>query len=217
MAFQICDRFLSKVKTDRNHLQLVGCASLWIASKYHEIYPPMASDLVHISDGAFTKESLIKMECLICDVLDYKFSIPNAFQFLDRYTNVAMDSVKESRLKLRVKWLARYAMERFFIDLRALIYCPSLLAAGALFTALRLTSHRWTRSCEVCSGYPEAELVQKVPKTGESSIFEDMKRTVMRFDSQSHSAIILKYKTPNRGSVSTLRKKENRVGKSRQS
>jgi len=59
----------------------------------------MASDLVHISDDAFTKDSLIKMECRICDVLDYKFSIPNAFQFLDRYTNIAMDSVKESRLR----------------------------------------------------------------------------------------------------------------------
>jgi len=108
-------------------------------------------------------------------------------------------------------------MERFFIDLRALKYRPSLLAAGALFTALRLTSHRWTRSCEVCSGYTEVQLVEKVPKTGEASIYEIIKRTVMRFDSQSHRAVILKYKTPNRGSVSTLRKKENKVGISRQS
>jgi len=108
-------------------------------------------------------------------------------------------------------------MERFFIDLRALKYSPSLLAAGALFTALRLTSHRWTRSCEVCSGYAEAQLVEKVSKTGEASIFDVMKRTVMRFDSQSHRAIILKYSTPNRGSVSTLRNKENRVGNSKQS
>jgi len=214
MAFQICDRFLSQVNIDRNNLQLLGCISLWIASKYHEIYPPMASDLVYISDGAFTKDSLVNMECQVCDVLGYKFSIPNAFQFLDRYTSVAVDAIKETRLKKRVKWLARYAMERFFIDLRSLKYRPSLLAAGALYTALRLTSHRWTRSCEVCSGYTEAQLVQKA---GEHSIFDFMKRVVVHFDSQSHRSIILKYKMPERGSVSTLRKKETSVSRSRQS
>jgi len=211
MAFQICDRFLTKVNVDRKNLQLVGCISLWIASKYHEIYPPMAQDLVFISDGAFTKDNLLNMECRICDVLGFKFSIPNAFQFLDRYTNVAMDSVKEFRLKKRVKWLARYAMERFIIDSRALKYRPSLLAAGALYTALRLTSHQWSRSCEVCSGYTEAQLAQKLSQQGEQSIFEFMKRTIMHFDSQSQRAIILKYQTPDRGSVSTLRKKEKKV------
>merc|ERR1719320_566556 len=102
-----------------------------------------------------------------------------------------MDSVKETRLKKRVKWLARYAMERFCIDLRSLKYRPSLLAAGALYTALRLTSHRWTRSCEVCSGYTEAQLAQKVSQAGERSIFEFMKRIVLHFDSQSHCSIIL--------------------------
>jgi len=87
------------VNIDRKNLQLVGCASLWIASKYHEIYPPMASDLVDISDDAFTRDSLLDMESRICDVLGYEFTIPNAFQFLERYTIVAMDSVKQPRLK----------------------------------------------------------------------------------------------------------------------
>jgi len=216
-SFQICDRFLSKINVHREKLQLVGCTSMWIASKYHEIYPPLASDLVHLSDRAFTKDEIIQMECQICDTLSYKFSIPNAFQFLDRFTEVAVYSIKEHRLKNRVKWLARYGMERFHMQVKALQYCPSLLAAGALFAALKLTSHRWTRACECVSGYSESKLFPKFPKMGEHSIFEQIKKAVMDFESPSHQAIIFKYKKAKRGSVSTLRKKEKSAPRNRAS
>jgi len=212
-SFQICDRFLSKVNTHREKLQLVGCTSIWIASKYHEIYPPLASDLVHMSDSAFTRSDIIAMEVRICETLGYKFSIPNAFQFLDRFTEVAINSIKETRLKNRVKWLARYAMERFHMQVKALQYCPSLLAAGALFAALKLTSNRWTSSCERVSGYSERKLLPELTTEGELTIFQQIKETVMDFDSTNHKAIITKYKKAERGSVSTLRKKEKSVPK----
>jgi len=201
-TFQICDRFLSKVNINRRKLQLVGCTALWIASKYHEIYPPMVADLVHVSVNAFSIDDVVEMERRICSALGFQFSIPNAFQFLDRYTNVAMESIKETRLKNRVKWLARYGMERFHIQVKALQYTPSLLAAGALFTALKLTSNRWSKSCASCSGYTEDDLKSK-------SIFELIKKAIMDFESQSQQAIICKYSIPERGSVSTLRRKEN--------
>merc|ERR1719320_1461716 len=70
-----------------------------------------------------------------------------------------MESITENRLKNRVKWLARYGMERFHMQVKALRYSPSFLVAGALFTALKLTSNRWSKSCAICSGYTEKELV----------------------------------------------------------
>jgi hypothetical protein len=216
-SFQICDRFLSKVNIHREKLQLVGCTCIWIASKYHEIYPPLATDLVHMSDKAFTKDDIIAMECQICKCLSYKFSIPNAFQFLDRFTEVAVGNIKEERLKNRVKFLARYAMERFHMQVKALQYCPSLLAAGALFAALKLTSHRWTSLCEYVSGYSESKLFPKFAPEEEMSIFEQIKKAVMNFNSSTHQAIILKYRKADRGSVSTLRKKEKTVMRQRTS
>jgi len=149
------------------------------------------------------------MECRICDALSYKFSIPNALQFLDRFTEVAINSIKKDRLKKRVKWLARYAMERYHLEVKALQYCPSLLAAGALFAALKLTSHRWTSSCERVSGYSESKLLPKHKSEGELSIFEEIKKAVMEFNSPNHQAIIVKYGKAERGSVSTLRKKKD--------
>jgi len=215
-TFQICDRFLSKARVLRKNLQLVGCASLWIACKYHEIYAPMGQDLVHISDKAFTKSCLLSMECKICEALDYQFSIPNAFQFLDRYTEVAVGSIKEARLKNRVKWLARYGMERFHMQVKALKYTPSMLAAGALFAALKLTAHKWTGLCQACSGYTANQLLWKNGE-GELSIFREIKMSIMDFDLKAHKAIILKYKAQERGCVSTLRKKEDNAVRTRPS
>jgi len=209
-SFQIFDRFLSKVDVHRSNLQLVGCTSLWIACKYHEIHPPLASDLVHMSDNAFTKDDIIGMEVQMCESLNYKFPIPNAFQFLERFTEVAIASVKGHRLKRRVKYLARYGMERYHLNVKVLQYCPSLLAAGALLAALKLTSHRWTSLCECVSGYSESTLLSSVSQLGEQPIFLQIKKAVMNFNSPLHRAIIFKYKKANRGSVSALRKKGKR-------
>lgn len=82
------------------------------------------------------------MESCICETLEYQFTIPNAFQFLERYTEVALDSIEDPCLKNRVKYLARYGMERQYMQVQVLKYTPSLLAAGALFAALKLTSNQ---------------------------------------------------------------------------
>jgi len=202
-AFQICDRYFSIVDSHRDELQLIGCTALWIASKYHEIHPPLANDFVKISDNNFSKNDLFTMEARICKVLNYEFTIPNAFQYLDRYTDIALDSVHEIKIKNRVKWLARYGMERFNLHVHALEYCPSFLAAGALFAALKLTSYNWTKECELCSGY---RIQNFLTSSGyEPNLFQMYKRAILDFDSDLHRPVVEKYRSSARGSVSTLR------------
>jgi hypothetical protein len=103
-------------------------------------------------------------------------------------------------------------MERFHMDIKSLQYCPSMLAAGALCAALKLTSHRWTTSCVDVSGYRTSQLA---PENEELSIFHQVKKAIMDFDSTSHKAIISKYKNDDRGSVSTLRRKGNNAASTR--
>ena len=43
----------------RNKLQLVGIASLFISSKFEEIYAPELKDFVHVCDNAYTKEEIL--------------------------------------------------------------------------------------------------------------------------------------------------------------
>jgi len=202
-ALQICDRYLSEVDTYQRELQLMGCAALWIASKYHDLHPPKAYELVRISDNAFSKSDLIEMETCICDVLTYQFTIPTAYHFLERYTDIILYSMDEVKAQNQVKWLARYAMERFNLNSQALEYCPSLLAAGALYVALKITSNEWTTECAVCSGYSIPDFLRR--RTHSSlNLFEMYIMCTLDFDSVSHQVVIDKYKSSKRGSVSTL-------------
>ena len=53
------DRFLAKRSVSRTKLQLVGCASMFIAAKYEEISPPDLKEFVYVCDGAFTKTQVM--------------------------------------------------------------------------------------------------------------------------------------------------------------
>ena len=62
MTACIIDRFLSEREISRSMFQLLGCGAMMIAAKYEEVYPPDLLDFVHIADGAYKKNDLIKME-----------------------------------------------------------------------------------------------------------------------------------------------------------
>jgi len=65
MSINLIDRYLSKNTIMRNKLQLVGVASLFIASKFEEIYAPELKDFVYVCDNAYTKEEILDMESKI--------------------------------------------------------------------------------------------------------------------------------------------------------
>lgn len=50
ITVNLIDRFLSKYSIERSQVQLLGVASLLIATKYEEIYPPSLKDLVYITE-----------------------------------------------------------------------------------------------------------------------------------------------------------------------
>ena len=74
----------------RSNLQLTGCACLWIASKYHEIYAPEMRDFVYISDDAFKVADLIKYEALIVCTLEFYLTVPTALSFAQRFLKVLL-------------------------------------------------------------------------------------------------------------------------------
>ena len=62
LTVNLIDRYLSVAQIQREKLQLVGVASLLIASKYEEIYPPIVNDFVYITDNAYKREEILAME-----------------------------------------------------------------------------------------------------------------------------------------------------------
>ena len=62
LTFNIIDRFLSKQNVPRKKLQLVGVTSMFIASKYEEIYAPEVKDFAYVTDKAYTKKAILQCE-----------------------------------------------------------------------------------------------------------------------------------------------------------
>lgn len=129
LCINILDRFLSLKLIVRNRLQLLGVSSLLIACKFEEIFPPEIQDCVYITDRAYSKEEILTMEQLILQTLDYQLCIPTGFHFLTRYLNL----INASEI---LRSLTFYYAERNLQEPSALIFKPSLFAAGALYAAL---------------------------------------------------------------------------------
>ena len=55
-----------------------------IASKYEEMYAPEIADFVYITDNAYTKSDIRKMECIILKTLDFQLGRPLPLHFLRR-------------------------------------------------------------------------------------------------------------------------------------
>ena len=129
LAVSIIDRFLANVPINKATLQLVGITSLFVASKYEEIYPPAVKDCVYVTDRAFTKQAILDMEIEILDELKYCLTVPTVYPFLLRFLFIigASETVTSA---------ASYYAERTLLEHEALNYRPSELAAAAVCLAI---------------------------------------------------------------------------------
>ena len=70
MTVDIIDSFLSKTEINKKQFQLLGITALWISAKYVEVYQvPKMSNLVYISDNAYSQKDILEMESKIIKVL----------------------------------------------------------------------------------------------------------------------------------------------------
>lgn len=131
LAISLVDRFLEKRTTARRHLQLVGVTALLVAAKFEELYPPQIQDVVYVTDKAYTKDDVLRMEVSMLTVLDFKICRPTAVHFLDRYKVV--NSCSEEHCDL-----ASYLLELTLVEYKMVKYSPSHVAAAALLLSNKL-------------------------------------------------------------------------------
>lgn len=56
ITVNLIDRYCALEHIPRNEYQLVGVTAMLIASKYHEINPPVVDDFTYITDNAYKRE-----------------------------------------------------------------------------------------------------------------------------------------------------------------
>ncbi|XP_044742083.1 G2/mitotic-specific cyclin-B3 isoform X2 [Chrysoperla carnea] len=156
LAVKLVDMYLNKIQVGKDVLQLVGAASLFIASKYDERMPPLIDDFLYICDGAYEKRQMLKMEMNVLKNCNFEMGIPLSYRFLRRYARCA-------KVKMPTLTLARFILEYSLMDYTTITHSDSKLASAALYIALRMEKiSGWTSTLEYYSGYQLEDFMPEV-------------------------------------------------------
>jgi cyclin B len=139
IAVNLIDRYLEKNETNRAQLQLVGVTAMFIACKYEEIYPPELKDFVYITDGAYVKSDVLKMEVKMLASLNFDITFPTQWTIFETYKRKL--DLDEKTFKL-----AWFLMELCLIDYKSLKFKMSHIAASAILIAsktMRVYRNNW--------------------------------------------------------------------------
>lgn len=156
LGVKLVDLYLSKMTVSKEMLQLVGAASMFIASKYDERITPYVEDFLYICDGAYTKRELLRMEINVLKICEFNLGIPLSYRFLRRYARCA-------KVTMPILTLARYILEFSLMNYETIMILDSKLASASLYLALQM-SHisSWTPTLEYYTGYVLGDFINVV-------------------------------------------------------
>ena len=153
LTVSILDRYLEKKKATKKNLQLIGTATLFIASKYEDIYHIEVDKLVYLCDRAYSAEQIYEMEHKILKTLNYQISLPSTYRFLLRFLNAGHADKK-------MVYLSCYILELTMLNIKFIEYLPSELAAAAVFIARKTIGRNgWSPTLLKYVQYTEDEIV----------------------------------------------------------
>lgn len=189
MTVSILDRYLQIDNVKRSELQLVGVTSMFIASKFEEMYAPEVGDFVFITDNTYSKSAILKMEKTILRKLEFNLSKPLPLHFLRRNS-------KAGNVDSTMHTLAKYLMEVGLPEYDMAHIKPSLIAAAALYLSLKLlTESQWNDTLQYYSNYTEAELIP---------VAKSICKVLVKAESSKTKAIHIKYASSKLGKISTI-------------
>jgi len=153
LCVSLVDRYISISQVTRDNLQLVGVTAMFIASKYEEIYAPECMDFVYVSDGACTKQQILKMEQTLLNTLQFNITHPTPVHFLRRYSKAAGSDYM-------LHTLCKYLIELSLLDVNLLKFAPSLISASSVYLGRAMVGRvpLWTPTLEHYTTYSEPQV-----------------------------------------------------------
>jgi hypothetical protein len=206
LTVNLIDRYLQIEKVNSKTFQLVGVASMLIASKYEEIYAPEVRDFVYALNKTYTSNQIIEMEGNILSKLKFEVLHVSSYRFLERFIFFLCDEtdlvskIGDDPTKTKCFYLAQYLLELGLLDYSALKFSPSLLAASALFFARKLCFHQdseknkmiWTDTLKNYTAYSEESLypcVKELCKLVTGISHSECKAIINKFSSDKYKRV----------------------------
>ena len=130
MTISIIDTYLSFHFISRKELQLLGIACLLISCKSQEIYYPQQNKFIEVTDGAYTKEDMLKMENDILKKLNFNIVYPTPNDFYNILSKLYNFDKKQY-------FLGKYFIECVLIDYQMIKYSSSVIAAACIYLVMK--------------------------------------------------------------------------------
>jgi len=119
MTVSIIDRYLTINQIKRSNFQLLGITALMIACKHEEI-----------TDNAYNKSEVIKMEEEVLSKLNFEFLYPSLIKFFE-YLSFHFNFDKKHHL------MGKYLMETFLLDIKNIKYNPSIISCACAYIVMK--------------------------------------------------------------------------------
>ena len=130
MTVLIIDRYLSLVEISRSKLQLLGITALMIACKHEEIDLPKVDDFIYITDNAYTRNEVFKMENDVLNKLKFSLLFPSPIKFFELLANGFDFNNKQLMM-------GKYLMETFLIDIKSIKYKSSIISCACAYIVMK--------------------------------------------------------------------------------
>jgi len=132
LAISLLDTILDKRDIEADKLQLVGIASLYVASKCEEYYPADLKKLVHLTENSYEVQDVFDMELVLLGVIHFQVYVPTPADFLPRICRAALRPSKE------FLETCSYLVDSHLYNATHPSIAPSLLSSAAVLSSLLL-------------------------------------------------------------------------------
>ncbi|KAF1387313.1 hypothetical protein PFLUV_G00104110 [Perca fluviatilis] len=133
LAMNYMDRFLSVEPTKKSHLQVLGAACMFLASKLKETIPLTAEKLCIYTDNSITPTQLLQMELVVLNKLKWDLASVTALDFIEHFLS-QLPVVREHQPILRKH--AQTFVALCATDVKFIASPPSMVAAGSMVAAV---------------------------------------------------------------------------------
>ena len=196
-AIMIIDLYLSKNTILKKNFQLLGIASLFISCKENEIFYPGTQEFVNMTNKAYTKHELLKMEAHVLNVLDFEILSPSA----DEFYNILSKCFSFNKEQ---KFLGEYFMDSSLIDYKMLKYTPSIIAAACAYIVMKFYGIKKYKDL-----YSSNMVMKESPQKAIKDCARDLCFLVKNLSNSSLKATKEKYSLEHFGKVAYLCEEKN--------
>ena len=197
MTISIIDRYLSICQITRTNFQLLGITALMIACKHEEIDLPKIEDFIYITDNAYVKDEVIRMEEDVLIKLNFAFLYPSPIKFFE-YLSLHFNFSKKHHM------MGKYLMESFLLQVKNVKYKPSIISCACAYIVMKFFKMPNYHDSYNKKFYVLDENIEKYSEHNIKECAKDICLLVDNINKTNYQACLKKYSKPEQEKVSIL-------------